>query len=134
MPNQVLSDADYRIVINEALPREQRIAAFNRRANWLRAFLGTPGNPTPAPQVMMLMVQHFAQLGIVEARPGVENDPDFPPVIFVESLAGDKVPPLLQAVFAAAAAPAEHVQDDTLSRAGWASAEQLEEFLRIVRP
>ena len=133
VPNQVLSDADYRIVINEALPREQRIAAFNRRANWLRALLGTPANPTPAPQVMMLMVQHFAQLGIVEARPGVENDPDFPPVIFVESLAGDKVPPLLQAVFAAAAAHDEPT-DDTLSRAGWASAEQREEFLRIVRP
>ncbi len=133
VPNQVLTDADYAIVMNESLPREQRIAAFNNRAQWLRTLSGS------APQQMMQMVSGFGNMGIVEARPGIENDPDFPPMMLVESLPGDHAPVLRSAQFTAPA-PATSVDhqpphsptEEHLRRAGWESAEQLEEFRRIV--
>jgi hypothetical protein len=31
------------------------------------------------------MVRDFGKMGVVEAREGIPDDPDFPPVIFVES-------------------------------------------------
>lgn len=130
VPNQVLTDADYATVMNTALPREERIAAFNNRPQWLRHLSGS------APQQMMQMIAGFGSMGIVEARPGIEGDPVFPPVIFVESLAGDHAAPLLKGLGVAAAVtptPAEEQAKDRLHRAGWENAEQLEEFRRIVR-
>lgn len=123
VPNQVLTEEDYETVLNTSLPREQRIAAFNTRLPWLRTLSGS------APQAMMQMVTHFGAMGIVEARPGVEGDPDFPETMYVESLAGSKLraKSLEAARFIRALAdPQPHV-----IRAGWESQEQFEEFRKI---
>ncbi|HEU0051973.1 MAG TPA: LodA/GoxA family CTQ-dependent oxidase, partial [Longimicrobium sp.] len=95
VPNQVLSEADYQIVIDPSQPREAREAAFNRRADWNRVI----GNG--AISAMMNMVNHFADMGIVEVRPGVQDDPLFPAVMMVENAI---LPPH---ALAAAAPPAE---------------------------
>ena len=81
VPNQVLTEEDYQTVINTALPREQRIAAFNHRPDWERAIL-----KGSVAEVMAKMIAHFGAMGIVEQRPGVKGDPDFPEIMFVESV------------------------------------------------
>ncbi len=125
VPNQVLSEDDYNKVIDTSLPRAERVQAYNRRVNWLRAIL----NPDP-PQVMLDMIAEFGQLGIVEARPGVKDDPDFPDYIYVETLAPGKLQAAAdQAVRLLAEAPHPPTK---LEQAGWASQEQLEAF-RAVR-
>lgn len=83
VPNTVLTEEDYGIVINTDLPREQRIAAYSRRASWYR-FIDVPG--TDVPERMERMIAHFGAQGIVESRPGVEDDPVFPSIIYVENL------------------------------------------------
>jgi hypothetical protein len=71
------------------------------------------------------MIARFGAQGIVEARPGVQDDPDLPPVIFVESRGAA----LMKAAFAAAA-PAMGPDSDA-RRAGWESEAQMEEFRSI---
>lgn len=83
VPNTVLTEGDYLIVMDTNLPREERIAAYNRRASWYR-FIDVPG--TDIPERMDRMIAQFGAQGIVEARPGIDNDPVFPATIFVENL------------------------------------------------
>lgn len=83
VPNQVLSEKNYRTVMNNELGREARLEAFNSRSDWNRT-LG-PG----AGHQLQAMVDHFDRQGIVEVRPGIPNDPDFPPVMQVEDRGGD---------------------------------------------
>lgn len=120
VPNQVLTEEDYETVMNTALPLEQRIAAYNHRAQWTRTLTGSVAVS------MMEMVAHFGAMGIVEARPGFEDDPDFPETIYVESLAGSRLKANAMRAAALSRAP-EHPQSP-LERAGWASQEQWEEF------
>lgn len=88
VPNQVLSAAHYARVMDESLPRAERLAAFNERMDWDRT-LGVG-----YPQQLQAMVTHFDRQGIVELRKGVANDPDFPPVMQVEDRGG---PPMSEA-------------------------------------
>jgi hypothetical protein len=123
VPNWVLIEEDYEILMNTSLPRERRLAAFNHRWNWNRALKGSPA------QVMMQMVAYFGAMGIVEARPGFKNDPDFPDTIYVESLAGSHLKTrALEAINLIAASPRPL---NRAQQAGWESEEQLEEFRRI---
>lgn len=124
VPNQVLTETDYKIVINESLPREQRIAAFNNRESWLRALTGS------APEEMMQMIAEFGKMGIVEVRDGIPDDPDFPAMMLVETLPEEKAK-LLAAEFAEALRLGRPRRKSRLERAGWESAEQLDEFRRI---
>lgn len=82
VPNHVLTDADYQIVMDTGRDRAERIAAFNRRAVWYRGLKGE------YLQQIDEMVSEFGKLGVVERRPGPENDADFPPVMYVESPPG----------------------------------------------
>lgn len=82
VPNQVLSEQNYRTVMNTALPRAERLAAFNDRADWDRT-LGVGYE-----QQLETMVKHFDRQGIVEVRPGIADDPDFPPEMQVEDRGG----------------------------------------------
>ena len=123
VPNQVLTEDDYQTVLNTDLPRETRIAAFNRRASWLRALKGT------APEVMMEMIKHFGAMGIVEHRPGVADDPYFPAVMYVETLAGSRLRTMAAQAVHLLGAPAHPVT--RAQRAGWNSQEQLDEFRSI---
>jgi hypothetical protein len=123
VPNQVLTEEDYEIVMNTALPREQRIAAYHLRAAWLRTLTGTVA------QAMMQMVVQFGAMGVVEARPGFKGDPDFPETIYVESLVGSKIRARsLEALRLVRALPGP---PSPVIRAGWQSEEQFEEFRRI---
>jgi hypothetical protein len=123
VPNQVLTQEDYEKVIDTSLQREERIIAFSNRPNWLRALKGGVA------EVMNQMVAHFGAMGIVEARPGVKDDPDFPEVIYVETLAGSHLKAqALQATRMLAEQPAPPTRTQ---RAGWENQEQLEEFRSV---
>ena len=124
VPNQVLTEEDYETVINAALPRQTRIAAFNHRPGWLRAVDG----PVVA-DVMMRMIAEFGAMGIVEARPGVKNDPDFPETMFVETLGASHLKAAAMQVSRFLAAPSRPLT--RIERAGWSSEEQFLAFRRV---
>ena len=124
VPNQVLTAEDYAIVIDPSRPRPERIAAFNRRAQWLRAI-----SNAPAPDVMMRMIAQFGAMGIVEQRPGPANDPDIPSLLYVESVGpAHQQLAASSAALLQAAAPAKLTP---LQRAGFHDDAQLEEFRRV---
>ncbi|MCB0418262.1 MAG: LodA/GoxA family CTQ-dependent oxidase [Bdellovibrionales bacterium] len=119
VPNHVLSEADYRIVVDARLPRAERLAAFKRRVNWVRHMKGSP------PDQILQMVREFDKMGVIEARPGVRDDADFPAILFVETL-----PPELAKAFEAAVPKTRNPNEKPkpFEVAGWESAEQLEAF------
>jgi hypothetical protein len=139
VPNQVLTASDYAVVRDPNRPRQERLDAFTRRALWVR-FLNAQ---TTAGQ-MEQMVDIFGDMGVVEMREGVPNDPDFPPVMGVEALGGALAHPAakLKAASsgvlagavpeveaeaeapAAAVSPGEALHRANLRQAGWASPEE----------
>ena len=82
IPTQVLSEADYRVVMDRARPLSERRAAFERRRDWER-FIARPTRPP----TLELMVREWPKLGMVAERPG-PGDPQFPQTFKVESYAG----------------------------------------------
>ncbi|WP_313281521.1 LodA/GoxA family CTQ-dependent oxidase [Delftia tsuruhatensis] len=80
VPNQVLTQEAYEKVIDTELPREQRVAAFNRRESWFRT-LGEGGYESEINR----MISHFGDMGVIENRPGPLGDKDFPPLMQVEN-------------------------------------------------
>ncbi|CDG54834.1 LodA/GoxA family CTQ-dependent oxidase [Vreelandella titanicae] len=87
VPNQVLSKENYDTVMNDSLPREERLAAYHQRADWDRT-LGAGHN-----KQLARMVTDFDQMGIVEVQPGLNGDPDFPPQMQVEDRGGRDLTP-----------------------------------------
>ena len=65
VPNQVLTEDDYAVVMDESAPDEVRIEAFNRRDDWFR----TLGNQGYVEQINN-MIHHFDKMGVVETREG----------------------------------------------------------------
>lgn len=90
VPNHVLTEESYNIVVDPSQPREERIRAFGQRAVWLRG-LGKDYS-----EAISRMITEFGELGVVEVRPGVKNDDYFPDQMQVESKPGfkEKVPML----------------------------------------
>lgn len=125
VPNQVLTEADYAIVMDETLPREKRLAAFNKRPHWTRSLSG------PVSQQMMQMVAHFGSMGLLEIREGIADDPDFPPRMLVETLPPEPPEKLLAAARLSEERLAAAEPSDRVTLAGWESAEQFEEFRSI---
>jgi hypothetical protein len=123
VPNQVLTDDEYRVVMDTTRPRAERLAAFNARAFWTR---GLPRDPVEA---MMKMVADFADMGVVEARPGIPHDPDFPPVIYVENIPHERVQALAQHARMLAVAPPG--PPTPAQRAGWEDEEHMNAFAAI---
>jgi hypothetical protein len=80
VPNQVLSQADYDIVMDTGKDPGERLQAFANRASWL-APLGL--NKDYIHQINH-MIHHFDQMGIVELREGLPDDPNFPPLMQVQ--------------------------------------------------
>jgi hypothetical protein len=80
VPNQVLTRSDYDIVMDEAQPIAERLAAFARRASWLRPL----GSSSYTDQINN-MIAHFDHMGVVETRAGPTSGP-FPTVMEVEDL------------------------------------------------
>ena len=129
MPNQVLTEEDYRIVVDPSKALEERVAAYNRRFSWYRFIDQAPD----IAKRMERMIAIFGQQGIVEAREGVRDLPDFPETIYVETVA-----PSLTATLAAAAGLAETREDMTprsrqLRRSGWNTEEHLQAAVNLRR-
>ena len=122
MPNQVLTEDDYRIVVDARRPRAERLAAFYDRKHWTR---GLPGDTAKA---MEKMVATFGAMGLVETRPGVQGDADFPEIMLVESIPHSQRL-ALQAAAQVAGSPGP---ESALRRAGWLSQEQLDEARGLV--
>ena len=74
VPNEVMSAEAYKIVMNTGLPLSERLQAFANRANWLEP-LGLDKSYT---HQINHMIHHFEQMGVVEVRPGLPDDPNFP--------------------------------------------------------
>jgi hypothetical protein len=89
VPNQVLTEPNYQIVIDPNQPRERRRAAFAARMSWAEdALQGSNAGQ------MEEMVRLFGDMGLVEVRDGVPDDPDFPATMMVASFGpGVKPPP-----------------------------------------
>ena len=82
IPNGVLSEADYAIVMDTGRTLEERRAAFDRRRDWERFI----AHPTSTPTLAM-MVQEWYRLGMVAERRG-PLDGKFPRQMKVESYLG----------------------------------------------
>jgi len=79
VPNHVLTEANYQVVMDDARPREERLKAFRQRAAWMRALNQNYH------KAMAQMIEDFGRLGVVETRPGVSEDPELPATMLVES-------------------------------------------------
>ncbi|WCM91325.1 LodA/GoxA family CTQ-dependent oxidase [Acidovorax sp. NCPPB 2350] len=86
VPNQVLTDQDYAIVVDPKQPIERRIAAFSNRTDWNKPLRGSTA------EVMTTMVRIFGSMGLLEVRPGVEGDPRFPARMMVAAYGPDVAP------------------------------------------
>ncbi|HEV3087526.1 MAG TPA: LodA/GoxA family CTQ-dependent oxidase [Candidatus Elarobacter sp.] len=84
VPNDVLTQGAYEIVIDQNRKLEDRMLAFYHRVRWLRGF---DYSGPYIPQITK-MITEFGDLGVVEAREnpnaGDPNDP-FPATLYVES-------------------------------------------------
>jgi L-lysine epsilon oxidase-like protein len=150
VPNQVLAVEEYRQVVDRGLPRSVRQAAFSKRRSWTRLLKGS------TIQQMTQMVSDFGKMGVVEVRPGAPDDPDFPPVMMVETPyrmpepepereaareperveTAEVAPAAPERVAAAAPEPeaaAEARRSRLLEEAGWESEEVAADFIRAVR-
>jgi len=106
VPNTVLKQSDYEIVVDTTKPMQERLDAFNRRASWYR-ILG----PNYLNQIQN-MVDRFGDLGVVGYKPGVADDPQFPPEMYVESPPYAAGTPLPKAKGLAAAVDARQLLAD----------------------
>ncbi|MFJ2865951.1 LodA/GoxA family CTQ-dependent oxidase [Kitasatospora sp. NPDC087314] len=79
VPNHVLAEEDYEVVMDTTRPIADRLAAFQNRRTWLRWL---PRDYTAA---INAMVQDFGKLGVVERRVGPTDDPRLPTEVLVES-------------------------------------------------
>jgi hypothetical protein len=129
VPNQILTEVDYNTLCDTSMPMADRIAAFHNRPSWLRQL-----PKVPAPQQMMYMIQHFGEMGVIEARPRPEDIDWLPELLYVENLTPVKHTEMEQAQslfkqdFKTLGA-----YDQLLAEAGWLSEEQRDEFATIKR-
>ncbi len=79
---------------------------------------------------MQQMVDHFADVGVIEARPG-PSDRKFPAVLLVESLGKSFSQAIPKSGAMATPRGVSDPKQQALSKAGWESAEQLESFRNI---
>jgi hypothetical protein len=81
VPNQVLTNASYEIVMNKSRPLADRLAAFARRSAWPRPL----GLKKGYLEQINRMITNFGDMGVVEHRDG-PGDPEFPSSMEVEDL------------------------------------------------
>ena len=130
VPNQVLTKVDYDTLCDQRRPMPERIAAFQNRPSWLRQL---PAR-NPAPEQMMYMIQHFGEMGILEARPKPDDLDWLPNILYVENLTTVKESELAEAhELYLKKYPQLGFHDRLLAEAGWFSEEQRNEFATIKR-
>ncbi|SLN32396.1 L-lysine 6-oxidase [Roseovarius litorisediminis] len=90
VPNEVMGQVAYDVVTNDSLPMSERLQAFANRANWLEP-LNLQKSYT---HQINHMIHHFGEMGVVETREGVPDDPAFPAMMQVsdQHQAGWKAP------------------------------------------
>ncbi|WP_452598080.1 LodA/GoxA family CTQ-dependent oxidase [Pontimicrobium sp. MEBiC01747] len=133
VPNQVLTRIDYRTLMDTSKTYEERIAAFQNRPSWLRQLPGA----NPVAEQMQYMIDHFGEMGIVEAMPSPNKDKGFewmPDTLYVENLTPVKGAELDEAhkLFLENYGAMSDT-DRALTEAGWFSEEQRNEFETIKR-
>lgn len=130
VPNQVLTEIDYNTLCDKTLSMEVRIAAFQNRPNWLRQL----PSKNPPPEQMMYMIEHFGEMGILEARPRPDDMDWLPEKLYVENLTEATRLNLEEdhAEFQKAFSQLG-VYDRMLALAGWESEEQRNQFRTIKR-
>ena len=98
VPNHVLSHENYARATDLSLPREERVAAFTQRRSWFTPLnsLGTEWGES--------LIGRFGTMGVIEARPGIADDPDIPAVVYVESLPSRETQPVAAGMETARAA------------------------------
>ncbi|MEP0265677.1 LodA/GoxA family CTQ-dependent oxidase [Dokdonia sp.] len=89
VPNNILSEERYKETIDPKLPDETRREAFAYRYFWLDDLPMDGEAPTQTNQINK-MVKYFDKLAIVQAKPGVINDPNFPPEMQVAVVPDEK--------------------------------------------
>ena len=129
VPNQVLTEDDYQIVIDPAQPIAERHAAFNRRASWYRFIDEAQGIANR----MDRMIAIFGQQGIIEPREGVHDVPDFPETLYVETVAPSLAASMDKAVLLATPAEAATPRERLLQKSGWQTEEHLAEAQNLRR-
>jgi|GEM_PF-135716 len=78
VPNNILNEERYKETIDTNLSEATRKEAFAYRAAWLDDLPLDGQDPNYTNQINS-MVKYFDKLAVVQARPGVPNDPAFPP-------------------------------------------------------
>ena len=130
VPNHVLTEDDYKIVIDPSRTLTERLTAFNRRASWYRFIDQAQGIANR----MDRMIAIFGQQGIVEPREGVRDVPDFPETLYVETVAPSLAASIDRAVMLAKRAPTPmSARDKAIALSGWETEEQLEEAVNLRR-
>jgi hypothetical protein len=99
VPNQVLTQESYEIVLDAKRPLDERLAAFARRADWLAPLEGHS-----YADLINKMIARFGDLGVVEQRPG-PIDPNFPEVVEVSEKAAHQAPVRTESAKAVVAPP-----------------------------
>lgn len=78
VPNNILSEEQYKASIDPLLSEETRKQAFAYRKDWLDDLPLDGEDPNYTNQINS-MVKYFDKLAVVQARPGIPDDPNFPP-------------------------------------------------------
>lgn len=145
VPNHVLTHEDYLIVTNKNATPDERLKAFMKRNHWPRSLNGD------FTQQIYQMIAEMEALGVVEAYPGIEDDPRVSPVIprraangqkpslqnliFVETKKG-LLPDLLspeakeRSLPPVGGAPRRKSPPTQLEEAGWRNEDELKSFRR----
>ena len=89
VPNNILGEKRYKEAIDPNLLDETRREAFAYRYFWLDDLPMDGEAPTQTNQINK-MVQYFDKLAVVQARPGVPHDPNFPPEMQVGIIPNEK--------------------------------------------
>ena len=129
VPNEVLTDAAYKIAVDPSKRPEERLAAFiTNRYSWVNPLHGTTAGQ------MEQMVRIFGDMALLEVRKGATDLPELPPVMMVASF-GPEIPEppapsaqpavkLLAAEASPAVQPAEQLRQRAVAEAGWDSDEE----------
>ena len=82
VPNQVMSPMDYDTIMDTSRALGERLQAFAHRASWFAPL----GLVTPMAQQYDRMIHHFGEMGVLEVRQGIPDDPSFPPTMQVQDI------------------------------------------------
>ena len=81
VPNEVMTAADYRTVLDPGVSAAEREAAFANRVKWLRNLPGFEGGAVDRATGFLAA---WSAVGIITPRPGPEGDGEFPANFWVE--------------------------------------------------